>query len=174
MRLLNFTVLDRRPVGGGTPVDNAAAYERLDCRALLRIDPGAAENAGIVDLDIAPRDADGLVAFATQVQILKPVEAEAGSRRLFVELCNRGNKRCLQFFNDARGTNDPITCADMGNGFLLRRGYTSSGLRGRAIFFRAMAASRWISRSLGHRQRRSQGRFAPSSSRPGWDRRHSR
>jgi hypothetical protein len=124
MRLLNFTVLDRRPVGGGTPVDNAAAYERLDCRALLRIDPGAAENAGIVDLDIAPRDADGLVAFATQVQILKPVEAEAGSRRLFVELCNRGNKRCLQFFNDARGTNDPITCADMGNGFLLRRGYT--------------------------------------------------
>ena len=37
---------------------------------------------------------------------------------------NRGNKRCLQFFNDAPGTNDPRTADHMGNGFLMRCGYT--------------------------------------------------
>src|SRR5262249_13719834 len=34
------------------------------------------------------------------------------------------NKRMLQFFNDAPASNDPRTLADVGNGFLMRRGYT--------------------------------------------------
>jgi hypothetical protein len=37
---------------------------------------------------------------------------------------NRGNKRELQFFNDAPASNDPRSLADAGNGFLMRRGYT--------------------------------------------------
>ena len=47
-----------------------------------------------------------------------------GNRRLFFDWANRGNKRCLQFFNDAPGSNDPRSASHAGNGFLMRRGYT--------------------------------------------------
>src|SRR5882762_6027983 len=56
--------------------------------------------------------------------ILKPVDPTCGNRRRFFDYCNRGNKRMLQFFNDAPASNDPHTLAHAGNGFLMRRGYT--------------------------------------------------
>jgi hypothetical protein len=43
---------------------------------------------------------------------------------LFFDLLNRGNKRSLQFFNDAPASNDSMSAAEAGNGFLLRQGYT--------------------------------------------------
>ena len=53
---------------------------------------------------------------------------KAGNRRLFFDWGNRGNKRCLQFFNDAAGSNDPAPWRHAGNGFLMRRGYTVAWL----------------------------------------------
>ena len=47
----------------------------------------------------------------------------AWQRRVVVELPNRGNKRCLQFYNDAPATNDPRTLTHAGNGWLMRSGY---------------------------------------------------
>ncbi|MCC7276386.1 MAG: hypothetical protein IT561_27220, partial [Alphaproteobacteria bacterium] len=47
-----------------------------------------------------------------------------GNRRLLFGYGNRGNKRELQFFNDAPPSNAPLTAAHAGNGFLFRRGYT--------------------------------------------------
>ena len=46
-----------------------------------------------------------------------------GNRRVFFDYGNRGHKRALQFFNDAPHSNDPLTLAHAGNGFLMRRGY---------------------------------------------------
>ena len=56
---------------------------------------------GIIDLDKAPTDAEGLVHFTGDFVILKPVDPARGNRRLFFDYGNRGNKRMLQFFNDA-------------------------------------------------------------------------
>ncbi len=56
--------------------------------------------------------------------ILKPADPGRGNRRIFFDYGNRGNKRMLQFFNDAPASNDPRTLAHAGNGFLMRRGYT--------------------------------------------------
>ena len=124
MKSIALHQLDRFEVAGGAAFGNAGAYERIDLRAHITVDPMSPQETGVVDLDLAERDADGMVVFSTDVQILKPIDPARANRRLFVELCNRGNKRCLQFFNDAPGTNDPREPADFGNGFLMRRGYS--------------------------------------------------
>jgi hypothetical protein len=87
------------------------------------VDPGAPAQSGIIDIDKAPRNAAGLVEFAADLCILKPLDMARGNRRLLFGYGNRGNKRELQFFNDAPASNDPRTLADAGNGFLMRRGY---------------------------------------------------
>ena len=121
---VQFGIKSRSVVAGEQVFGDAGVYERIDARAVLLVDPAAPGQSGIVDLDFAPRSDDGRVRLEADVQILKPVDMARGNRRLFVELANRGNKRCLQFFNDAPGSNAPSTLAEMGNGFLLRRGYT--------------------------------------------------
>jgi len=119
-----FEISNREIVARDTRFADVGLYERVGARATLHVDPNAAHNAAVVDLDQAPTHADGRVTLSTDVQILKPVDTGRANRRLFIELCNRGNKRCLQFFNDAPATNDPRQDADFGNGFLMRRGYT--------------------------------------------------
>jgi hypothetical protein len=100
------------------------AYERLVGRAHFRVDPNALAQRGITDIDKALVDAEGLVHFAGDFSILKPVDPGRGNRRVFFDYGNRGNKRMLQFFNDAPASNDPRSLAHGGNGFLMRRGYT--------------------------------------------------
>ena len=124
MSQLKLSILNRQSIALGRSFDNVGAYERIDARAEISVDPSEAADPRIVDLEFATRGKDGRVHFTTDVQILKPVDMAKSNRRLFVELVNRGNKRCLQFFNDAPGTNDPRTLSDCGNGFLMRRGYT--------------------------------------------------
>ena len=117
-------IRERTPFAEGHAFGDAGAYERLVGRARLAVDPDAPAQAGIVDLDKAPRDGDGLVAFAADLCILKPLDPARGNRRLFFDYGNRGNKRAVQYFNDAPACNDPKTLAHAGNGYLFRRGYT--------------------------------------------------
>ncbi len=123
MALLGFEVLERRGFADGAEYGAAGTYEYLRCRAHYAVDPAAPGQAPITDIQHAPRGADGLVHFAGDVQILKPVEPLRGNRRVFFDWGNRGNKRCLQYFNDAKHSNDPSAADHAGNGFLLRRGY---------------------------------------------------
>ncbi|MGE3917293.1 MAG: hypothetical protein AB7F78_16505, partial [Hyphomicrobiaceae bacterium] len=123
-RRIEMRIAERGPFAGGISFGEAGAYERLRGRAHMAVDPAAPDLAGVVDLDKAPRDAEGLVHYSTDVLILKPVDAARSNRRLFFDWGNRGNIRCLQFFNDAPGSNDPRSAAHAGNGFLFRRGYT--------------------------------------------------
>ncbi|MEL6375103.1 MAG: alpha/beta hydrolase domain-containing protein [Pseudomonadota bacterium] len=121
---ISLTIKNRTPLAQGQAFGEVGPYERIDARAHVAFDPASPAYAGIVDLEHAPRNDAGQVAYTTDVQILKPVDLTRGNARLFVELANRGNKRCLQFFNDALGSNDPRDGAHFGNGFLMRRGYT--------------------------------------------------
>lgn len=99
-------------------------YERLAGRAHFAVDPKKPAQTGITDLDNSSVNADGLVEFVTDFCILKPADIDLGNRRLLFGYGNRGNKRELQFFNDAPASNDPRTIDHAGNGFLMRRGYT--------------------------------------------------
>lgn len=99
-------------------------YERIVGVTHHAIDPSAPPQAGIVDLEHAPVNGDGLVEFSSEFTILTPRQRERANRRLFFDFGNRGNKRALQYFNDAPACNDPRSAIDAGNGFLFRRGYS--------------------------------------------------
>ena len=121
---IELEITERILFADGHAFDNTGPYERLSGRAHFTVDPHAPAQAGITDLNKAPVNADGLVVFAADICILKPVDMARGNRRLFFGYGNRGNKRELQFFNDAPASNDPQTLDHAGNGFLMRCGYT--------------------------------------------------
>ena len=122
--MIELHITDRRAFAGGHSFGETGAYERLSGRALFAVDPLAPAQHDVVDLDKAPRDAHGLVHFAADFMILKPVDLSRGNHRVFYDYGNRGHKRALQFFNDAPHSNDPLSLAHAGNGFFMRRGYS--------------------------------------------------
>ena len=123
---MNATLIieERAPFAEGADFGPVGAYERIKGRVRFAIDPRLPANQHIVDLTLAPADDRGLVEYSTEFFIIKPVDMSRGNRRLLYDVNNRGNKRALQFFNDAPPTNDPRTAQDAGHGFLMRRGYT--------------------------------------------------
>lgn len=125
---IELVVSERSAFAGGQAFGAVGAYERIAGRARFAVDPAAAPQSGVVDLDKAPVDDGGRVAFTADFLLLRPVDAGRGNGRLFFEWVNRGNKRCLQFFNDAPGSNDPRSAAHAGNGYLMRRGYNVAWL----------------------------------------------
>jgi hypothetical protein len=118
---------------GGTSFGDAGRYEKVVGRAFGRLDPAHPLNAGIVNVALAPTDADGLVSYECDLYLLRPQEQGKGNGALLFDVLNRGNKVALHSFNDAprdaenpaaMTVNDPSSPADGGNGFLMRHGFS--------------------------------------------------
>ena len=114
----------REPFADGMSFGDTGPYERIVGKVSFAVDPDAPAYSQIVDLGHGPRNSAGQVEYSTDLYILRPVELDRGNRRLIYDVNNRGNKRVLQFFNDAVHSNEPRDAAHAGNGFLMRRGYT--------------------------------------------------
>ncbi len=71
---IRLEIQRREPFAGGVSFGNTGAYERLFGNAHFAIDPGESGLPSIVDLDLAPRNAAGLVEFSATLDIIKPVE----------------------------------------------------------------------------------------------------
>ena len=106
---------------GGTSFGSAGPYQVIAGIVHGKLDPKHPANSGIVDLNLAPVGSDGLVAYTTDVVILRPKSASSAKRIVFYDVVNRGNKIALSFFDGAGATFD---AGQEGNGFLLRQGYT--------------------------------------------------
>lgn len=107
----------------------AGAYVRIRGIAKGELDPKSPQNAVIADLDKAPLNARGLVAYETDFFILRPADPQKGSGVLFYEVNNRGRKFLLHWVDEAKqqaasAVNDPKSGPDAGLGFSLGRGYT--------------------------------------------------
>src|SRR5262245_40125924 len=111
------------PAFEGRTFGSVGTYDRIVARATIAVAPGDARNSVIVDIDRAPRNAQGLVEATTDVEILRPSVATNGNRALIYDVVSRGSKRLLAYFNDAPGS-DLLKAADAGTGFLMNRGYT--------------------------------------------------
>ncbi|MBM3572076.1 MAG: hypothetical protein FJX52_06890, partial [Alphaproteobacteria bacterium] len=123
-RVVKFEVASvETPTFEGRSFGAVGAYEQITARATMAVDPSAARNAGIVDLDRAPRNARGQAEFSADVVILKQVSMARASGRLFYDVLNRGNKLGLVLMNDAPGANNPRAAAHAGNGFLMEQGH---------------------------------------------------
>ena len=116
-------ITSRSVFADGMEYGAAGAYEKIRGKLFYAVDPDNAANAAIVDLDLAPRGADGKVRFQGDFILLKPVDLAKGNGRLLYDVNNRGNLYMLRHINGGSRTNDPSSAEDGGNGFLMRQGY---------------------------------------------------
>jgi hypothetical protein len=122
--LLRIELSERSDVLGGKAFGAAGPYERLSGRAYFAVDPKLPANKIICDIDKAPRNDSGLVEFSSDIYVLKPRDPKNGNGAVLYEVSNRGRKGMLAMFNRGTSSTDPRTAADLGDNFLLDRGYT--------------------------------------------------
>ena len=112
------------PAFGGTAFGAVGHYEYLTGTIVGTLDPAHPLNAGIVNLDKAPRDASGRVEYRSAFGLLKPVALSHGNGWLLYDAVNRGGKLALTRLN--RGAEGQIldSAAQGGDGFLMRHGFS--------------------------------------------------
>ena len=125
-RILRIEVTRTEPAFGGNAFGTAGSFQRVVGRAYGEVDPALPGNAVIQDIDLAPRNARGMVEYSTDIEILRPVDPTHGNGILLFNVPNRGNKGALPLFNadvppGLTGTN---AVRDAGDGWLQRQGYT--------------------------------------------------
>ena len=86
---------------GGAEFGVVGAYERLHGTAFCELDPAHPLNAGIVNLDKAPRNARGNVEYQSEFRILKPLDLARGNGWLVYDVPNRGNQPIMSRLNGA-------------------------------------------------------------------------
>jgi Alpha/beta hydrolase domain len=128
-RITRIEITRIEPAFGGASFGAVGAYERLLGRAHGEVDPNDRRNAIIQDIELAPRNARGRVEYATDIEILRPVNRANGNGILFFNIVNRGNKHGIVTFN-ADVPHRPTDVADnnalkhAGDGWMMREGYT--------------------------------------------------
>src|SRR3954451_22960659 len=115
---------ERSDVLDGVSCGSAGPYERIIGKAYFAIDPKLPANRIIRDIDLAPRNADGMVEFSADLYVLKPRDPAKGNGTVLFEVSNRGGKGMLSMFNRAKGATDARTAEEFGDRMLLDQGYT--------------------------------------------------
>ena len=111
------------PTFEGRSFGDVGPYEKLRGRAFGEIDPEDPRNAVITDIELAPRNGNGMVEYSMDIYILKPVDLSRGNHKLVIDVNNRGTKRIGQI-NGSPVMNDPTTAVDTGEAFFMERGYS--------------------------------------------------
>ena len=109
-----------KPLLGGREFGTVGPYEELTGEAFFAVDPLHPLNRGVTDLELAPRGADGCVAFSADLRILRPVDSSRGNRGIFLDVVNRGSSIFVRMTEP--GPMGPAT--QLSAGWLLHRGYT--------------------------------------------------
>ncbi len=125
-RITHLEVIRTEPAFGGQAFGDAGAYQHVVARVRGLLDPADPRNAPIQDLDLAPRDAGGMVPYETEVELLRPADQAHGNGVLLMEVNNRGNKLALGNFDAgvAGGIPERNALSSPGDGWLMRQGYT--------------------------------------------------
>src|SRR5260370_41610649 len=120
-RVVRLEILSRADVQDGKPFGATGAYEKIIGRVYFAVNPANLHNRQIVDLDKAARDALSEVEFSADFYLLKPKEMSKGNGAVLFEVSNRGGKGILRLVN---GGNDADPRQELGEGSLMRQGYT--------------------------------------------------
>lgn len=116
----------RRVYADGRSFGDFGVFEIVTGRVHYSIDPTDRRNAGVVDLEHAPRDEDGRVRYSGDYTVVAPRDQPA--RKLLIDVPNRGRRLAFSILNRARPNDllkDP--CAP-GDGFLFRRGFALASI----------------------------------------------
>ncbi len=118
-------VIDRREdVLRGRSFGNIGPYEKIVGRVYFAFDPADPMNARIVDIGLAPRNAQGRVEAWAEFMVLRPKFPPPGGGTALLEVSNRGAKASLAYFNRAVGSEDPTNPEHFGDGLVMRLGLT--------------------------------------------------
>jgi hypothetical protein len=110
---------------GGASVPGIGQYYKITGWAYGELNPRDQLNRVIVDIDLAPLNANRNVAYSFNFYILTPVDRTKSAHRAMYEPPNRGGKQSGNFLRLAGG-NDPgnSSAAQAQSGFLTTRGWT--------------------------------------------------
>jgi len=122
-RITKLQIVSRGPAFGGYSFPGVGTYERIFGKGFGEIDPADRRNSVIVDVGLAPQNANGKVEYSFDFYILKPTDLSKGNHKIFFEPPNRGSKS-FSSFNRSTGGNDPSASTDPGSTFLAPQGYT--------------------------------------------------
>src|SRR3984957_20274630 len=89
------------PAYEGQSFGEGGRYERLSGRAYGELDPKDPLNSIITDIQLAPRNARGMVESSATFLLVKPVDMTRASGLMLYEVPNRGNSALV------RGANNP-------------------------------------------------------------------
>jgi hypothetical protein len=118
------------PTFGGQSFGAVGQYELIQGTITGEVDPANPQDAVIVDIAKAPRNARGMVTYTADFQILRPINLSQGNHRVIFDLPNRGGATALSTFNNGTA-NTRAWCSSglpanftVGNGFLMNKGFT--------------------------------------------------
>ena len=122
--VVRIDVQSRADVAAGKSFGATGPYEKVSGRIYFEVDPSNDANKIITDIAKAPRNTRGRVEFSSDFFLIKPKEIARGNGTLLYEVSNRGGKGMLGFYNRATGSVNPTSDEEMGDGFLMRHGFT--------------------------------------------------
>ena len=120
----SISVKEQTPLAGGMSFGEFGPYERIVATVHFAIDPNLPQNRRIVDIDLAPKNPKGLVEFSSDVLIFRPRDLTRGNGTALLDIPNRGRMLALSVFNRGPLVLDPKTSEEIGDGLLMRRGFT--------------------------------------------------
>jgi hypothetical protein len=118
-------ILSRADAKDGRAFGSAGAYERIIGRVYFAVNPENIHNRQIVDLDRAPRNAQGEVEFSADLYLFKPKDMNKGNNAVLFEVSNRGGRGIVRL---ADGGSSSDANGEIGDGFLMHEGYTIAWL----------------------------------------------
>ena len=107
----------------GKPFGLAGPYEKIIGKVFFAVDPDDPRNKSIVDIEKAPRDAQGRVEFSADLYVLAPKDSARGNGATLFDVSNRGRKNVIQYINRGLQIADPTTEVDYGDSFLMQHGF---------------------------------------------------
>jgi hypothetical protein len=92
------------PAFDGAAFGAAGQYETITGRAFGELDPTDPRNALIQDIELAPRNARGMVEYTASFHIAKPIDPSKSSRLMWHDVPNRGGR--VRIDADERASGD--------------------------------------------------------------------
>jgi hypothetical protein len=114
-------IATRTDVLAGKAFGETGPYEEIVGKVYYSLDPDNPRNKSIADLDKAPRDAAGRVAFVADLFVLAPKDKSHGNGVALFDVLNRGRKNMLNAFNRSPPSFDPNAPLDLGDRYSARR-----------------------------------------------------
>ena len=122
--VVGIDISKREDLLGGRSYGAAGVYEWIEGRAHFTLDPDNTRNDIVVDLKIAPRNAQGQVAFSADVAILRPKIAARANGVVIFDVVNRGHHTILEYLNRGNRNAALGSTEFIGDDFLMKQGVT--------------------------------------------------